>query len=97
VIRNLRNNHRIPWSEVEDIYVTPPIPLAVYRETALPNTHKSLLVRLKEGAVISATLYDDRMFNSSRSRAGSKARIQAAERLKELWRERSDTVQAQED
>jgi hypothetical protein len=84
VIRNLRNTHRIPWSQVEDIYVTPPIPVAVYRENALATQDVSLLVRLKEGAVISATLYDSRMSSYS-----IQPRRRAMERLNELRRERS--------
>jgi hypothetical protein len=89
VIRNFRNAHRIPWSDIEDICVTPPIPVAVYRENPLATQDVSLLVRLKEGAIISATLYDDRMFNSRRYRRGAQARKQAVEQLNDLWRERS--------
>ncbi len=35
VIKNLRNTHRIPWSDIETITEPGPIPVAVYRENAL--------------------------------------------------------------
>lgn len=86
VIQNLRNTHRIPWSEVDDIFVTPPIPPAAYRENPLARRDVSLLVRLREGAVISATLYDSRMFSNS---VTSQPRKQVVEQLHEFRRERS--------
>ena len=88
VIRNLRNTHRIPWSEVEDIFVTPPPSPAIYRETALPKTDVSLLVRLKEGAVISATLYDSRMFYPNPN-LDAPRRKQAVEQLNKVRTERT--------
>jgi hypothetical protein len=86
VIRNLRNTHRIPWSEVDDIFVTPPIPPAAYRENPLARQDVSLLVRLKEAAVISATLYDSRMF---RNGGGSLPRKQAVEQLRGFRQQQS--------
>jgi hypothetical protein len=90
VIRNVRNTHRIPWSEVEDIFVPPPPSPAIYFETALPKSDRRLLVRLKEGAVISATLYDDRMFDSTRL-PNTHQRVRAAEQLNKLRKERTGT------
>jgi len=88
VIRNFRNTHRILWSDIEDICVTPPIPVAVYRENALARQDVSLLVRLKEGAVISATLYDSRMFH----RYSNQPRKRAVEQLNLLREERTGTA-----
>jgi len=62
VIRNIRNTHRIPWSEIETITEPGPIPVAVYQENALARQNMTLQIVLREGAVLSATLYDGRMF-----------------------------------
>jgi hypothetical protein len=62
VIRNIRNTHRIPWSQIETITEPGPIPVEVYRENALARQNMTLQVVLREGAVLSATLYDARMF-----------------------------------
>lgn len=90
VIRNVRNTHHIPWSQIEDILETPPIPAAVYRENPLATQEYSLLVRLKEGAVISASLYRTEGQYGYRR----KAREQAVAQLRELWRERSGAAAA---
>jgi hypothetical protein len=63
VIRNIRNTHRVPWSQIEAITEPGPIPVEVYRENALARQNMSLQVVLREGAVVSATLYDQRMFS----------------------------------
>ena len=57
VIRNFRNTHRIPWPDVEEIFRPGPVPSAVYLENPLAERKDGLFVRLKEGAVISCTLY----------------------------------------
>ncbi len=57
VIRNFRNTHRIPWREVEEIFRPGPVPSGVYLENPLAERKDGLFVRLKEGAVISCTLY----------------------------------------
>jgi hypothetical protein len=57
VIRNLRNTHCIPWHAVEEIFRPGPVPSAVYPENPLAERKFGLFVRLKEGAVISCTLY----------------------------------------
>ena len=57
VIRNFRNTHRIPWREVEEIFRPGPVPPGVYLENPLAERKDGLFVRLKEGAVISCTLY----------------------------------------
>jgi hypothetical protein len=62
VIRNMRNTHRVGWSEIEAITQPAPIPASVYRENSLARQNMTLEVVLREGAVISATLYDNRMF-----------------------------------
>jgi hypothetical protein len=62
VIKNLRNTQRIPWSQIENITEPGPVPVAVYRENALAHQDMKLQVVLRDGAVISATLYDERMF-----------------------------------
>jgi Bacterial PH domain len=56
-IRNFRNAHRIPWSAVEEIFEPGPVPLAVYKENPLAERKTGLFVRLREGAVISCTMY----------------------------------------
>lgn len=63
VIRNIRNTHRVPWSQIEAISEPGPIPIEVYRENALARRNMTLQVVLREGAVLSATLYDQRMFS----------------------------------
>lgn len=72
VIRNLRNTHRIRWHQVEDICVG-----------TLPGQEVGLLVRLKEGSQVSATLYDSRVFRSYQPRR------QVVAQLSELWISRS--------
>ena|ERR1700722_1062503 len=57
VIRNFRNTHRIPWCEVAEIFRPVPVPSAVYLENPLAERKDGLFVRLKEGAVVSCTLY----------------------------------------
>ncbi len=56
------HTHRIPWSEIEAITEPGPIPIAVYRENALAHQKMTLQVVLRDGTVLSATLYDQRMF-----------------------------------
>jgi hypothetical protein len=53
----------IPWSQIEAITEPGSIPIEVYRENALARQDMSLQVVLREGAVVSATLYDQRMFS----------------------------------
>lgn len=90
VIRNVRNTHRIPWSEVEDIFLPLPPSPAVYLETALPKIDRRLLVRLKESAVISVTLYDPRFDGRGWSDDTSR-RTRVVEQLNKLRKERVGT------
>jgi hypothetical protein len=62
VIRNFRNTHRIPWDQIEEIFVPGPVPPAVYLENPLARQKYGLFVRLTEGAVISCTLFDPSWF-----------------------------------
>jgi hypothetical protein len=57
VIRSIWNTHRVGCNEVEEVFKPGPIPLAVYRETALPKSKAGLFVRLREGGIISCTMY----------------------------------------
>jgi hypothetical protein len=63
VIRNFRNEHRVPWEEVEEIFGPRRPPGAAYMENPLAAPMVGLFVRLREGAAISCTLYA-RMFRS---------------------------------
>lgn len=62
-IRNLRNTHRIPWPQIEKITEPGPVPASVYLDNPLARRDRRLLVVLREGAVISATLFDQRLFS----------------------------------
>jgi hypothetical protein len=88
VIRNMRNKDRIPWSQIEAITEPGPIPISVYRQNALARQHMTLQVILHEGAVISATLYDNRMFGH-RYGQSARARKRAISALNRLLAERS--------
>jgi hypothetical protein len=82
VIRNMRNTHRIPWSQVGDIFETPPPPPSVYRDNPLYRREIDLLVGLTDGSVISATIYSQRLFPEDHS--GCR---EAIDRLNELRRQ----------
>jgi hypothetical protein len=83
VIKNLRNAHRIPWSDIEKITESAPIPASVYRENALAHQVMKLQVVLREGAVISASLYDQRVFSDRYSQGQRrKSAIAALEQLR---------------
>jgi hypothetical protein len=56
-IRNVRNTHRIPWRDVEEIYEPGPVPEAVYLENPLAMRKTGLFVRIKGGSVISVSMY----------------------------------------
>ncbi len=84
VIRNLRNTHRIPWSQVAEIFETPPPPPSVYRDNPLYRREIDLLVGLTDGSVISATLYSHRLFQDDHS-----SRKEVIDRLNELRRQLS--------
>ncbi len=88
VIKNLRNTHRIPWSDIETITEPGPIPVAVYRENALARRDMKLQVVLHDGTVIAATIYDQRMVREGYGQAG-KWRRAAIARLNQLRLERS--------
>jgi hypothetical protein len=79
VIRNLRNTHRIPWSQIAEIFETPPPPSSVYRDNPLYRREIDLLVGLRDGSVISATIYSYRLFQEDHS-----GRREAIDRLNEL-------------
>jgi hypothetical protein len=82
VIRNFRNTHRIPWTEIEDIFETPPPPPSVYLENPLYTQKHDVLVRLHDGSMISSTLYGERIF-----RTYPDDRKKVVDRLNELRRE----------
>jgi hypothetical protein len=84
VIRNFRNTHRIPWSEVTEIFETPPPPPSVYRDNPLYRREIDLLVAVADGSVISATLYSYRLFPEDHS-----GRREVIDRLNELRRQLS--------
>ena len=88
VIRNIRNTHRLPWSEIEKITEPGPIPVEVYRENALAHQNTTLQVVLRSGAVLSATLYDERMFGYQYQRTVTDRKRVIAE-LNTLLAERS--------
>jgi hypothetical protein len=67
IIRNFRNTHRVPWSAIEEIFEPGPVPVAVYKKNPLAERKVGLFVRLKEGAVISCTIYSKAFWNSSSS------------------------------
>jgi hypothetical protein len=82
VIRNMRTTHRIPWSEVADIFETPPPPPSVYRDNPFTRREIELLVGLTGGSVISATIYSHQLFPEDHS-----GRREAIDRLNELRRQ----------
>jgi hypothetical protein len=84
VIRNMRNTHRIPWSQVADIFETPPPPASAYRENPLYRSEIDLLVGRTDGSVISATIYSQRLFPEDHS-----SRREAIDHLNELRRQLS--------
>jgi hypothetical protein len=86
VIRNLRNTHRIPWSQIEKITEPGPVPASVYLDNPLADRDRRLLVVLREGAVISATLFDQKLFGY---RSGIAPLIAAVAELNRLRLERS--------
>jgi len=67
VIRNMRNTHRIPWSQIADIFETPPPPPSVYRDNPLHRREIELLIGLADRSVISATLYSQQLFPEDHS------------------------------
>jgi hypothetical protein len=87
VIRNLRNTHRIPWSQIEKITEPGPVPASVYLDNALALRDRRLLVVLRDGAVISATLFDQRLFSYRYS--GNAPLLAAVAELNRLRLERS--------
>lgn len=84
VIRNMWNTHRIPWSQIGDIFETPPPPPSVYRDNPLYRREIDLLVGLADGSVISATLYSHRLFPEDHS-----GRSEVIDRLNKLRRQLS--------
>ncbi len=82
VIRNLRDTHRIPWSQVAEIFETPPPPPSAYRDNPLYRREIDLLVGLTDGSVLSATLYSHRLFHDDHS-----GRREVIDQLNELRRQ----------
>ena len=90
VIRNFRNTHAIPWAEIEEIFETPPPPASVYLDNPLYTQATEFLIRLREGSVISATLYSGKMFRYLGDRRRS-----AISQLTELQRQLSPAQPSQ--
>jgi hypothetical protein len=88
VIRNLRNTHVIPWAEIDAIFQTPRPSPKVYLDNPLYTQATELLVRLRDGSIISATVYSSRFAGNY---VGSRhdPRRDAIARLNELQRELS--------
>lgn len=88
VIRNMRDTHRIAWSQIDAITEPGPIPVSVYRKNALARQPMTLLVMVREGAAVSATLYDNRLLGHQWGRS-TRDRRRAISDLNALLAERS--------
>ena len=88
IVRNIRNTHRIRWTEVEEIFQPGPVPAEVYLENPLARRKWGLFIRLTEGAVISATLFSDRFIRRQWPGSG-RALNEAVRDLNELRRQYS--------